>query len=200
MSNNYTYLALGDSYTIGEGVPLHESFPYHVIQLLRQEGKRFNAPELIAKTGWTTSELAAHLDHTVLSPHYDFLSLLIGVNNQYREMSSSHYALEFEELLMRCLSLCGEKKDHVIVLSIPDWSLTPFANNRDRNKISGEIAIFNKINHAVSTRHGVEYVDITTGVPFTADLSLLADDQLHYSGKTHREWAGKIADKILRLI
>jgi hypothetical protein len=135
MSATYTYLALGDSYTIGEGVPLHDSYPYQAVQMLRNSGKSFQAPEIIAKTGWTTSELASQIDHTILNRVYDFVSLLIGVNNQYRGMLSSHYSIEFGELLARSISLAGEKPSLVFVLSIPNWGLTPFANGKIQIKL-----------------------------------------------------------------
>src|SRR5678815_4741581 len=118
MSSTYTYLALGDSYTIGEGVPLHDSYPYQAVQILRNSGKAFQAPEIIAKTGWTTSELASQIDHTILNTVYDFVSLLIGVNNKYRGMPASQYSIEFEEILTRSVSLAGQKPSRVFVLSI----------------------------------------------------------------------------------
>ena len=198
---NNTYLALGDSYTIGEGVPLHESYPYQAVQLLRSNGKKIEAPEIIAKTGWATSELASHIDHTILNTSYHFVSLLIGVNNQYRGMASSFYALEFEELLTRSLTFAGEKADHVFVLSIPDWGLTPFAKNRDRSKITTEIAEFNNINLAISRKHKVNYIDITTHSPETdRDNSFLADDGLHPSGKAYKRWAALLAESMIRVI
>lgn len=199
MSSYYTYLALGDSYTIGEGVPLYESYPYRTVQLLRKAGKLVNGPEIIAKTGWTTSELASYIDHTILSPVYDFVSLLIGVNNQYRGLSPSHYSLEFEELLNRAISFAGNKASNVFVLSIPDWGLTPFAKSRDTNQITREISAFNNINRSISATHKVNYIDITTGSPETAhDPSFLTSDGLHPSGKAYARWAGLLFSEIIK--
>lgn len=197
MSLTYTYLALGDSYTVGEGVPLDESYPCQAVQILRHSGKRFGAPEIIAKTGWTTSELASHIDHTLLNTPYDYVSLLIGVNNQYRGMSSANYAVEFEELLTRSLSFAGDKPSQVFVLSIPDWGLTPFAASVDKAYITREIEIYNDINRSITWKYNANYIDITTGSPETADdLSFLAADGLHPSGKAYKRWAMLLAKSI----
>src|SRR6476661_8407549 len=174
MSLNFSYLALGDSYTVGEGVPLYQSYPYQSVQLLRSLGQYFHAPEIIARSGWTTSELASQIDHTILNTVYDFVSLLIGVNNQYRGTSSNLYSIEFEELLLRSVAFAGNKASSVFVLSMPDWSLTPFADGRDNAKIAAEIAGFNLVNRSLSEKHGVQYIDITTSSPETSeDLSYL---------------------------
>jgi lysophospholipase L1-like esterase len=195
MIPTFSYLALGDSYTIGEGVPLFQSYPYQAVQLLRSWGKSFHAPEIAAKSGWTTSELASHLDHTILNTSYDFVSLLIGVNNQYRGISSSFYALAFEELLARSITLASEKPERVFVLSIPDWSLTPFASGLENAKISEEIATYNGINQSLSDKYGVNYIDITRGSPETAkDLDFLTTDGLHPSGKAYQRWASMLAE------
>ena len=116
-----TYLALGDSYTIGESLPIYESYPYQTVQLLREKGVKITAPEIIAKTGWTTDELAAAINQTRLIEQYDYVSLLIGVNNQYRGRKSDEYAMQFEELLKRAISFSANGTSHVFVISIPDW-------------------------------------------------------------------------------
>jgi lysophospholipase L1-like esterase len=199
MSLNYSYLALGDSYTIGEGVPLYQSYPYQAVQLLRSRDQRFYAPEIVARSGWTTSELTSYMDHTILDSDYDFISLLIGVNNQYRGSSSNIYAIEFEELLTRSVSLAGEKPSSVFVLSIPDWSRTPFANGRDKDTIAAGITTFNEINRALSEKYRVTYIDITTGSPETTDdLSFINEDGLHPSGKAYKRWAQLLADAIIK--
>ena len=201
MSLNFSYLALGDSYTIGEGVPLYQSYPYQAVQLLRSWGQGFHAPEIVAKSGWTTSELSFRIDHTILNTVYDFVSLLIGVNNQYRGMSSNLYAIEFEQLLTKAIAFAGGKATAVFVLSIPDWSLTPFANGRDTAKIAGEIAVFNDINRLLSEKYGTHYIDITSGSPETSDdLSFITEDGLHPSSKAFERWAGMLADAIMKAL
>jgi lysophospholipase L1-like esterase len=194
MSKHYTYLALGDSYTIGEGVPLHESFPYQLVQILRNAQLHFHAPEIIAKTGWTSFELAEHLLHTKLDDNYDFVTLLIGVNNQYRGLPLADFESDFGFLLRKAIHLSGEKPIHVIVLSIPDWGQTPFAKDRDASLIADEIAAFNNVCRQITERMEANFVDITAGAKKSvADVSLFAADGLHYSAKTHATWAEKVA-------
>jgi lysophospholipase L1-like esterase len=199
MSQHYnTYLALGDSYTIGESLPLHDSFPYQLVQLFRQKGLHFHAPEIVAQTGWTTGELATHLLHTRLNEQYDYVTLLIGVNNQYRSYSTADYKEDFVFLLNKALHFAGERPERVIVLSIPDWGVTPFATDRDREKIAQEIDAFNAINRTVSQQKGVQYVDITPGTREAAhEKSLLAADGLHYSAAEHGRWASLVATCIV---
>jgi lysophospholipase L1-like esterase len=201
MSLNLSYLALGDSYTIGKGVPLYQSYPYQAVQLLRSRGQPFHAPEIVARSGWTTSELNSHIDNTILNTVYDVVSLLIGVNNQYRGTSSNLYAIEFEGLLRRSITLAGEKPSAVFVLSIPDWSLTPFANGRDKGRISAEIGIFNEINRSLSEKHRANYIDITTGSPeMSDDPSFITEDGLHPSGKAYKRWAELLADAVKKAL
>ena len=191
--HHFTLLALGDSYSIGESVPLHESFPYQTLQLLRQNGLHFNAPEIVAQTGWTTFELAEHILHTKLDEHYDFVTLLIGVNNQYRCLSAEDYKTDFEFLIKKAIHLVDEKNEHVIVLSIPDWGVTPFAKGKNAKKIAEEIDAFNAINKHISEQHKVHYVEVTKSTREAAvDPSLLAADGLHYSAKEYAKWAQEV--------
>lgn len=194
-AHHYTYLALGDSYTIGEGVPVYESFPYQAVQLLRDAGHEFAAPEIVAKTGWTTDELLAGIANTKFLSRYDFVSLLIGVNNQYRGRSVDEYERQFEELLKRAIQFAGDDVSHVIVLSIPDWGATPFAANADHNRIAKEIDDYNAVNKRVAAKFGVHYIDITPGTR-QANEEMLAADKLHPSGKEYRKWAIKVMEII----
>jgi lysophospholipase L1-like esterase len=190
----FTYLALGDSYTIGEAVPLHESFPYQTVQLLRANGLHIHAPEIVAATGWTTLELAEHILHTKLNEDYDFVTLLIGVNNQFRGSSAEDYKNDFEFLLKKALHFADDKNDRVVVLSIPDWSVTPFAKEHDTTKIAEEINAFNKINAAISKQYKVHCIDITSSTrESVTDASLIAKDDLHPSGKEYLKWAEEVA-------
>jgi lysophospholipase L1-like esterase len=196
---HYTWLALGDSYTIGEALPLYESYPYQCVQLLRRAGYPFSAPEIIARTGWTTGELEQGIRQTLLQPVYDIVSLLIGVNNQYRGYSVEDYAADFERLLLQALASAGHHPQRVFVLSIPDWGLTPFARNRqsDVQPISAAIDVFNQVNRDIAGRYGVRWLDITPGSRLAGtDSSLLAADQLHYSGKAYGRWAEVLAEAI----
>lgn len=191
-----TYLALGDSYTIGEALPLYDSFPYQTLQILRKKGFHFHAPEIVAKTGWTTSELAEHLLHTRLNEHYDFVTLLIGVNNQYRGLSINDYRSDFEFLLKKALHFTNNKTERVTVISIPDWGITPFAAGRERDKIGSEIDLFNEAKKSLTTQYEVDYIDITTSQRADgADNEFIAADKLHPSAKEYAKWAYKVAEK-----
>ncbi len=197
----YSYLALGDSYTIGEGCALHESFPYQLVQILRNKSLHFHAPEILAKTGWTTAELAAHVLHTKLNTQYDFVTLAIGVNNQFKNLPVSDYKNDFEFLLKKALHFTGEQSSRVIVLSIPDWGATPFAQGKNSLKIASEIDTFNAVNHEISVSHKVHYVNINPGTREAGKNKLMiADDKLHYSAKEHLRWATEVADKMLQVI
>jgi lysophospholipase L1-like esterase len=196
-----TFLALGDSYTIGESVPIYENFPYQTVQLLRKSGISVHAPEIVAKTGWTTDELMAGIDRTIFEKSYDIVTLLIGVNNQYRGKDPSTYEKEFEQLLNKAIAFAGGNKQHVFVLSIPDWGATPFAASRDRIKIGNEIDLFNSINKKSTDAAGIAYISITAGSrEATSNASLVAKDGLHPSGLEYGRWAKKLADTILQAI
>ena len=193
----YTYLALGDSYTIGQSVLSSENFPNQTVQLLNQQNYNFKSPEILATTGWTTDELQNNINNHTFTPPYDFVSLLIGVNNQYRGRTVENYKPEFESLLKRAIQFAGGNANRVIVLSIPDWGVTPFANGRDRAQIAKEIDDYNTANKSISETYRVNYIDITPWTREAAnDLSLVASDGLHPSAKEYKRWSEKLADKI----
>jgi lysophospholipase L1-like esterase len=191
-SDRLRYLALGDSYTIGEGVPADASWPAQLARRLRTQRIPLDDPRVIAQTGWTTDELAAALDATEPLGSWDFVSLLIGVNNQYRERSAAEYARDFVALLSRAVAYAGGRADRVLVLSIPDWGVTPFAfaQGRDRARIGEELDAFNAAARATCALRGVAFVDVTGvsralgGAP-----AMLADDGLHPSAAMYGEWA-----------
>ncbi len=191
----YTYLALGDSYTIGEAVPLKSSFPYQLAAQLTASGTDVTEPKIIATTGWTTGELIEAINNSDLrSKQYDIVTLLIGVNNQYRGQSPDTYRQEFIQLLDTAVKFAGGNKKHVFVLSIPDWGVTPFAAGRDKAQIAREIADFNLINRLETEKAGINYVDITPiSKQATNDASLTADDGLHPSAKMYGLWVKALA-------
>jgi len=171
----HSLLCLGDSYTIGEGVPLYESFPYQTMQLLRKAGVHVHAPEIVAKTGWTTFELAEYLIHHQLEESYDVVSLLIGVNNQYRGLSIESFQEDAEFLLRKAIHLAGNLSHRVAVLSIPDWGVTPFAKDKDRDAIAEQIDAFNAVLQALCDKYKVTFLDNSTASRAAAnDGSLLA--------------------------
>ncbi len=199
--SSYTYLALGDSYTIGEGVMLPDTFPYQTVQLLRKSGYNFNAPELIARTGWTAAELKEGMRNTYLQSSYDFVSILIGVNDQYRGLGPENYRLMLEEIVKQAISLTAEKKNRVFILSIPDWSTTPFAEGRDRQAIARHIEQFNEVAEEVAARHHIPYLYITPGtVEAGTNTRHLTADGLHYSRKELSLWAGMLAEGMMRVL
>jgi lysophospholipase L1-like esterase len=190
-----SYLALGDSYTIGEQVLATETFPHHTKGLLAEKGIALSPTTVIAKTGWTTDELQAAIKAAALKQEFDFVTLLIGVNNQYRGRTVSNYAIEFEKLLNQAILFTANKTDHVIVLSIPDWGVTPYASGKDREQISKEINKYNQANREIAMRLGVHYLDITPSTRKAAeDPALLAVDGLHPSGKLYAIWARQVAE------
>lgn len=184
------YLALGDSYTIGESVGRDERWPVRLVELLRAEGVEIDEPAIIARTGWTTDELDAAIDAADPRGPYDLVSLLIGVNNQYRGRSVEEYRAEFRALLARAIGFAGGEAGRVVVLSIPDWGVTPFAAERDRAKIAAEIDLFNAVNREETERAGARYVDITPHSRQVAgDPAMTAPDGLHPSGEMYEFWA-----------
>ncbi len=186
----FRFLALGDSYTVGESVSKGECWPARLIQMLHDRELDIGEPVIIAKTGWTTDELDEAIDREHPRGQFDLVSLLIGVNNQYRGRSTKEYGKEFSGLLRRAIGFAGGEASHAIVLSIPDWGVTPFANGRDRMKIATEIDSYNRVNLEEATRAGAQYVDVTS-ISRTAlnDPSLIASDGLHPSGRMYGEWA-----------
>ncbi|HAO45959.1 MAG TPA: GDSL-type esterase/lipase family protein [Ferruginibacter sp.] len=189
----YSYLALGDSYTIGEQAPFAEAFPNQTVQLLRKAGHAFYAAEIIAKTGWTTDELSNAIEGTSFLTAYDVVSLLVGVNNQYRGRSAAEFKVEFEHLLQRAIQFAGNQPGRVFVLSIPDWGVTPFAEGRNRNQVAAEIDAFNQVCETAAKQFQAHYINITSSQRVDGhDAEFLVADGLHPSGKEYAKWAAKL--------
>tara|TARA_Y100000768_G_scaffold328641_1_gene266721 strand:+ start:2761 stop:3432 length:672 start_codon:yes stop_codon:yes gene_type:complete len=190
------YLALGDSYTIGEGVKYENSFPVQLANDLIFDGIKIDSVNIIAKTGWTTNKLIDTLSKSYLEK-YDVVSLLIGVNNQFRGYQIDKYVIEFENLLIRAIDYSNDKKN-VFVLSIPDYGVTPFGKERGKEKIFREINSYNDINRKISEKYNVMYFDITEiSRKAENDTSLLADDNLHPSKKMYKMWIDKLKYKLI---
>jgi lysophospholipase L1-like esterase len=188
----YTYLALGDSYTIGEGVDEQERFPHLAATLLREQGIAIKPPRYIAQTGWSTIALQQAIKNAEPLETWGLVTLLIGVNDQYQHLDMAGYQKRFTELLEKAITLANNRKERIYVLSIPDYSVTPFVKT-GKEIISKEIEKFNKINKEITLAYGVAYIDITSLTKEAAsDASLLASDGLHYSGKEHKKWAEKL--------
>jgi lysophospholipase L1-like esterase len=192
------YLALGDSYTIGEMVPSKDNFPNQFCEILNKASINVT-PRIIAKTGWTTDELEAAIKYAneedPIEHDHDLVTLLIGVNDQYRGRPSALYAPAFEELLKKAILYAGSNAKKVIVISIPDWGVTPFAEGRDRQGIASSIDEYNALNKKYALQCGVNYLDITGWTREAAhDQTLLASDGLHPSAKAYRQWAEALVE------
>ena len=194
------YLALGDSYTIGESVPKDERWPNQLAELLTTNDISTEVT-IIARTGWTTDELWNGMQAVKIQPPYDLVSLLIGVNNQFRGRDIQEYREGFVFLLNKAIEYADGDPNRVIVLSIPDWGVTPFASSRDSKTIAVEINQFNSVNEEESKKTGVHYVDVTPiSREAVNDSSLIASDGLHPSGKMYTEWAKLAYPEVLKAL
>jgi len=194
-------LALGDSYTIGEGVADAHRWPVRLADMLRDRGLNVGTPRIIARTGWTTDELSAAIDAANPDPDYDLVTLLIGVNNQYRGRGDEEYRAHFQTLVNRATAFARGKAARVIAVSIPDWGVTPFATGRDRPAITRAIDRFNAVSREETRRAGAHYADIT---PISrralGDASLIAADGLHPSATMYAAWLDVIFPLALRIL
>jgi lysophospholipase L1-like esterase len=166
------------------------------VQLLRENGFPFTAPEIIARTGWTTDELNSAIADTRLLPVYDVVTLLIGVNNQYRGRSCEEYKIQLQSLLQQAIGFAAGRSDRVFILSIPDWSVSPFAADRDRNDIARQIDAFNAAAKETAAQQKTTFIDITTHA--RTQVQPFAADGLHPAGEQYRFWAKKLVEQITR--
>jgi lysophospholipase L1-like esterase len=201
---SFNILALGDSYTIGEGVSPEESWPFMLKARLAEEKIVVRDIRVIAKTGWTTGELIAGIDEEGPEGPYDLVTLLAGVNNQYRRLDLDEYRKELGQLIETAACFANGRYDRVMVISIPDWGITPFAGDRDRGTIASEIDEFNRAGREEAMKRNVTFIDITEDCrAFGQDESMLAADGLHPSGKMYAIWVDRIgkaaAEMILKL-
>ncbi|HET9914583.1 MAG TPA: SGNH/GDSL hydrolase family protein [Anaerolineales bacterium] len=194
------YLALGDSYTIGESVPEEERWPNQLAKLLEAEGIQSEITT-IARTGWTVDELWEGIQINPPKGTYNLVTLLIGVNDQYRGYSVNEYREDFRFILGKAIEYTGGDSRKVIVLSIPDWGVTPFAADRDRQQITRQIDGFNLVNHEESQKAGVHYVEVTSlSREAVSDAGLIASDGLHPAGKMYIMWAEKVLPVVKEIV
>ncbi|WP_245189611.1 SGNH/GDSL hydrolase family protein [Lunatimonas salinarum] len=197
-----SYLALGDSYTIGQGVELSQNFPNLLAAKLREREISIDPPRIIAMTGWTTKDLLKGIEDAEMGDQQvDLITLLIGVNNQYRGQSIEEYEADFRKLMEKSLSHVGEEKERIVVISIPDWGVTPYASSlaRDKSKIASEIDLFNERKRGIATKYGVRYLDITTEYRALGHMNqYLAGDDLHPSEKVYDRWAEMLLEIIMQ--
>ena len=198
---SYTYLALGDSYTIGESVPSAENFPHQTAALLRKSGIQIGDPLIIATTGWTTDELAAAIREHHIHETFSVVTLLIGVNNQYRGRPLDNYKEEFSSLLNQAIVFANGHPRHVVVVSIPDWGVTPFAEGRDQQQIAQEIDAYNAAAKEIALAHKCGWLDITDSTRANGQKpEFLAEDGLHPSGKEYAVWASRLAPLLQKIL
>ena len=190
------YLALGDSYTIGESVAESDRWPVQLVKALEKKGVNYAAPKIIATTGWRTDDLAVATRAANLKDDYALVSLLIGVNNQYQGKPVSQYEPEFRELLRLAIQLAGGKKENVLVVSIPDYGYTPFGVAKQA-EITKAIDQFNEVNERITRQNGVRYINITDiSRKGLEQPALVADDGLHPSGKMYKLWVERIIKEL----
>ena len=194
------YLALGDSYTIGEGVDYQDRFPVQLANKLNFSGENIDFPVIIAKTGWTTDELLVAIEKEKPENNFDLVTLLIGVNNQYRGRDIENYKVEFEELLQKAIHFAGDDENKVVVISIPDYGATPFGRKKS-TQIAKDIDDFNAVNRSASDAYDVQYAEITE---ISRDNShkpgMLAEDNLHPSGAMYGLWAEKMLPLVEKIV
>lgn len=198
-THKFKYLALGDSYTIGESVGVNDRFPMQLVKQLRSDSIDIADPLIIAKTGWTTDELLTAIKEKNVKDTFDVVTLLIGVNNQYRGRTAENYRGELKQLIDIAINYTGGNKSRVFVLSIPDWGVTPFAEGKDRHKIASEINDYNSIKEEECVSAGVKFFDITQ-ISRINDPKLIAADGLHPSGEMYKLWVDKIYSDVKQVL
>lgn len=198
---SYSYIALGDSYTIGEQVPTAENFPHQLVTMLNAQGLKVAEPVIIATTGWTTDELAAAIKERNIQDTFSFVTLLIGVNNQYRGRDLDNYRQEYTQLLDTAIRYANGHVNNVFVLSIPDWGVTPFAEGRDRAQIAKDIDAYNAACKDITLAHRCHYLDITDSTRKNGTTPVyLAEDGLHPSGKEYKIWAERLVPIVTKVL
>jgi lysophospholipase L1-like esterase len=188
----FNLLSLGDSYTIGEGLPAEKNFPAQLVDYFLRSGYMFAMPDVLAKTGWTAEDLLDAIKKTELKEHYNFVTLLIGVNDQYQGKSIREFEHTFVVLLKIAIRFAGDNPTSVFVLKIPDWGQTPFAEGRDRAAIAAQIAAYNEVNRRITQEYGANFVETNNA----KESNELTDDQLHPSAPVYYEWSLAVAHEI----
>lgn len=195
------FLALGDSYTIGEGVAAAERWPNQLVDLLRASGIVLSDPEIIARTAWTTDELMDAIDEARPTGPFDLVTLLIGVNDQYRSRPIEEFQSGFGPVLDQAIGFARDGAARLIVVSIPDWGATPFAEGRDRALITREVGDYNAAARALTEQRGAHWHDVTElSRRMVADPSLVVSDGLHPSAAMYAEWAASLAPVAAKIL
>ena len=197
-STSISWLALGDSYTIGQGVNTSERFPAQTLELLKSRSIKTAQLTYVATTGWTSAQLDKSISQQNLA-YYDFVTVLIGVNDQFQGIDTSTYSKNFKSILNRAIQSTRGESQHVLVLSIPDYSLTPEGKKLDTTKIKREIDLFNRLNKNLANNFKCQYLDITVlGREAKSNPTWVAKDGLHPSAVAYKNWANRIFPFIVR--
>ena len=198
MNGAFNYLALGDSYSIGEGVEEKERWPILLANELSKFKKKNISAKIVAQTGWSCDELIAAIQNESISNYQNLVSICIGVNDQYRGYPVDDFKSSFLILLNLAIAFADHKKENVVVLSIPDWSVTPFAKDRNSEEIAQAIKAYNQLKQSICEQKGVSFINITELTQLAAtDRSYLTKDGLHYSKKMHQLWVKEVITKHL---
>jgi lysophospholipase L1-like esterase len=192
------YLALGDSYTYGDGVSLQGSFPYQLSDTLGRQGYLVSVPTEVALFGWTSGDLLSSLNASKITQKFDFVTLLIGANDEAHGISTTTFTANLDILIATAIQYTNGDKSRVFVLSIPDWSVTPFAANMDKPAIAAGVDLFNTINQVEAEKFGANYIDLTALSEMAAtDPSLTSADGLHPSAKMYALWVKQFSGQII---
>lgn len=201
LSEPVTYLALGDSYTIGTGIEEENNWPNQLADSLIANGLPVDTTQIIATNGWTTTDLKNGINREKLSVTFDVVSLLIGVNNQYQGLDVDLYRTEFRELLEKSIEFAANDTGNVFVVSIPNYGVTPFAESRNPDIIRREIETYNEIAKQISAEYNIPFINITSISELAADdVSLLASDELHPSAKMYSIWIEEMLPTVTKII
>ncbi|MDR9415451.1 MAG: SGNH/GDSL hydrolase family protein [Gracilimonas sp.] len=195
------YLALGDSYTIGTGIDSLHNYPNQISDSLQTRGIAVDTTSIIATNGWTTSDLKQGIMTQSPDSTYTLVSLLIGVNNQYQGLNLDIYQKEFKQLLENAIALAGGIRSNVLVISIPNYGVTPFGQSRNPVVIRQELQVYNDIAKKISVGKNIPFVNITPASELAKnDPSLLASDDLHPSAKMYAMWVEEMLPTIIKIL
>lgn len=198
--NTSKFLALGDSYTIGQSVEINQRWPVQFLKELQQTTNAIDSLQIIAQTGWRVDQLKSAINNSDLEPPYGLVSLLIGVNNQFQGQNAIEFRPEFVEILEKSLKLVENRTERLFVISIPDWGSSPYGATLNRTQISKEIDDFNSVIKEESEKRGVRYFNITDiSRRALTDKTLIASDRLHPSGKMYKLWVDKMIPEISKI-
>jgi len=199
LPHHISYLALGDSYTVGSHIGYYDNYPMQLVSYLQRQHIDAGEPRFIAHAGWTSGDLCKAIKRKKLSDTFTFVTLQIGANNQFRGLDLNSYRQQFGELLTKAIAYTGGHTERVFVLSVPDWSASPFAEGWIRQRIAEQVAVYNSIIKEMTLGNNCNYVDIADALkPHALDHEYFLKDYIHPSAKGYAVWAAKLAPEVAR--